>query len=201
MVPDCSLSSVSAGGATGGCAGTATAASARYGARLSAITLAHGGKEGESTMGVHPLTLNTGYRIIGLAHRAQDIELALTIVTGIFVDRHSDHLLQLFSITFYLSLLIWSSPGIRKGALTSCQRSSIRCGYQVTISILSRPKRSGGRIEGCGLFKALAISTTRTLRYAASPRFADTQDAPVTLLETALHGFWPNPRQLVSTPD
>jgi hypothetical protein len=110
MVPDCSLSSVSAGGATGGCAGTATAASARYGARLSAIPLAHGGKEGESTVGVHPLTLNTGYRIIGLPHRAQDIELALTIVTGIFVDRHSDHLLQLFAITFYLSLLIWSSP-------------------------------------------------------------------------------------------
>ena len=104
---------MSAGGATGGCAGTATAASARYGARLSALTSAHSSEEGESTVGVYPLTLNTGYRIIGLAHRAQDIELALTIVTGIFVDRHSDHLLQLFSITFYLSLLIWSSAGIR----------------------------------------------------------------------------------------
>ena len=84
---------MSAGGATGGCAGTATAASARYGARLSALTLAHSSKEGESTVGVHPLTLNTGYGIIGLAHRPQDIELDLTIVTVIFVDRHGYHLL------------------------------------------------------------------------------------------------------------
>ena len=88
--------SVSAGGATGSSAGTTTAASASYGTRLSARTLAHSGEEGKGTAGVHPLTLKTGYGIIGLAHRAQDIELVLTIVTVIFVDRHSDHLLQLF---------------------------------------------------------------------------------------------------------
>jgi len=83
------LSSVSAGSATGGRARAATAASASYGARRSALTFAYGGKEGESTAGVHSLTLTTGYRIIGLAHRAQDIEFALTIVTVIFIDRHS----------------------------------------------------------------------------------------------------------------
>ena len=88
------LSSVSAGGTTSGCTGTATATSASYGARLSALTFAHSGKEGERAAGVHPLALNTGYGIIGLAHRAQDIELALTVVTVIFIDRHSYHLLQ-----------------------------------------------------------------------------------------------------------
>ena len=112
IVPDGFLSSVSTGGATGRCAGTATAASASYGARLSALPFAHGGEEGESTVGVHPLTLKTGYGIIGLAHRAQDIELTLTIVTVIFVDRHSDHLRQLFSTTFYLASPIWSRWGV-----------------------------------------------------------------------------------------
>ena len=97
-----------AGATTGGCAGTTTAASASYGARLSTLAFAHGGEEGESTAGVHALTLNTAYGIIGLAHGAQDIELDLTIVTVIFVDRHNYHLLQLFSATFYLFLLIWS---------------------------------------------------------------------------------------------
>jgi hypothetical protein len=96
IVLDWYLFSVSAGGTTGSCAGAATAAGASHGARLSAITLAHGGEEGESTVGVHPFTLDTGYGIIGLAHRPQDIELALTIVTIIFVDRHSYHLLQRF---------------------------------------------------------------------------------------------------------
>jgi hypothetical protein len=95
--PDCPLSSVSAGGASGGCTRSATAASASHGARLSALTFAHSGKEGKSTVGVHPLTLNTGYGIVGLTHRAQDVELCLTIVTVILVDRHSYHLLQLFS--------------------------------------------------------------------------------------------------------
>lgn len=105
---------MSAGGTTGSSAGTATAASASYGARLSAPALAHGGEEGKSTVGIHPLTLNTGYGIIGLAHRPQDIELYLTIITVIFVDRHGYHLLQLFSATFYLSSFIWSSltPGL-----------------------------------------------------------------------------------------
>jgi hypothetical protein len=84
---------VSTGGATGSCAGTATAASASYGTRLSALAFAHGGEEGESTVGIHSLTLNTNYGIISLTHRAQDIELTLTIVTVIFVDRHTYHLL------------------------------------------------------------------------------------------------------------
>ena len=108
IVSDRFLSSVSTSGATGSSAGTATAASASYGARLSAPPLAHGGEEGKSTVGVHPLTLNTGYGIIGLAHGPQDVELALTIVTAIFVDRHGYYLLQLFSATFYLSSFIWS---------------------------------------------------------------------------------------------
>ena len=108
IVSDRFLSSVSTSGATGSSVGTATAASASYGARLSAPTLAHGGEEGKSTMGIHPLTLNTGYGIIGLAHGPQDVELDLTIVTVIFVDRHGYHLLQLFSVTFYLSSFIWS---------------------------------------------------------------------------------------------
>ena len=59
---------MSAGSATGSSAGTAAAASAGYGARLPTRTFAHGGKEGESAVGVYPFTLNTGYGIISLAH-------------------------------------------------------------------------------------------------------------------------------------
>jgi len=105
VVPDFFLSSMSAGSATGGCAGTATAASAGYGACLSALAFAYGGKEGKSTAGVHPLALSTSYGIIGLAHRAQDVELCLAIVTAIFVDRHSYHLVQLF-FSYILPLFV-----------------------------------------------------------------------------------------------
>jgi hypothetical protein len=57
---------------------------------------------------------------------------------------------------------------------------------QADQSILSRPKRSEGRIEACPepveggaayLEKPLSFSPTRTLRYAASLRSAATQDA------------------------
>jgi hypothetical protein len=70
-------------------------------------------------MGVHPLTLDTGYGIIGLAHRPQDIELALTIVTIIFVDRHSYHLLQRF-FNYILPLFahLVKVGGQRTGILT-----------------------------------------------------------------------------------
>ena len=89
-------------------------------------------------MDVHPLTLNTGYGIIGLTHRPQDVELYLTIVTVIFVDRHSYHLLQLF-LSYILPLFAHlvkvegpekpriRNPGLKlRSALSTALRAGLR---------------------------------------------------------------------------